>query len=170
MLEIETYMTNSVKIDKILNPNKLDYFDCDKKNNGFVKKNLERRKSYERVQSKFWWRLCKTVVKYYHHLTGNINGLAHNICKLNTRTAHSSFVPKLFQNFSGYDCLLNFEKKVDMIFEKGIEIKREDIRAKLSENFISVNKGCLEVLDSYISVFWKLVWIIYPQHQHLFHL
>ena len=39
------------------------------------------------------------VVKDHCHLTGKFRGLAHNICNLNTRKAHTSFVPTSFTFF-----------------------------------------------------------------------
>ena len=89
------------------------------------------------------------VGKDYCHLTGKFRGLAHNSCNLNTRKAHTSFVPILFHNFSGYDCHLIFEKLVNMATKKNIKIKENDIIAKSSEKYISVKIGCLKFLDSY---------------------
>ena len=89
------------------------------------------------------------VVKDHCHLTGKFRGLAHNNCNLNTRKAHTSFVPILFHNFSGYDCHLVFEKLVNMVTKKNIKMNENDIIAKSSENYISVKIGCLKFLDSY---------------------
>ena len=89
------------------------------------------------------------VVKDHCHLTGRFRGLAHISCNLNTRKAHTSFVPILFHNFSGYDCHLIFEKIVNMATKKNIKINENDIIAKSSENYISVKIGCLKFLDSY---------------------
>ena len=58
------------------------------------------------------------VVKDHCHLTGRFKGLAHISCNLNTQKAHTSFVPILFHNFSGYDSHLIFEKLVNMATEK----------------------------------------------------
>ena len=88
------------------------------------------------------------VVKDHGHLTGNFRGPAHNSCNLNTRKAHTSFVPILFHNFSGYHCHLIFEKLVNMATKKNIEINENDIIAKSSEKYISVKIGCLKFLDS----------------------
>ena len=82
-------------------------------------------------------------------LTGEIRGLAHNNCSVNTRKAHTLFVPILFQNFSGYDCHLILEKLVNMVTAKNNRIKEKDIIAKSSENYISVKIGCLKFLESY---------------------
>ena len=54
------------------------------------------------------------IVKNHCQLTGRFRGLAHNNCNLNTRKGHSSFVPKLFHNFSGYDCRLIFGKLINI--------------------------------------------------------
>ena len=89
------------------------------------------------------------VVKDPCHLAGKFRGLAHKNCNLNTRKAHTSFVPILFHNFSGYDCHLIFEKLVNMATKKNVRINENDIIAKLSENYISVKIGCLKFLDSY---------------------
>ena len=89
------------------------------------------------------------IAKDHCHLTGRFRVLAHNSFNLNTRKAHTSFVPILFHNFSGYDCHLIFEKLVNMATEKNIKINENDIIAKLSENYISVTIGCLKFLDSY---------------------
>ena len=61
------------------------------------------------------------VVKVHCHLTGNIRGLAHKNCNLNTRKAHTSFVPILFHNFSGYDCHLIFKKLVNMATKRPLK-------------------------------------------------
>ena len=89
------------------------------------------------------------VVKYHCHITGKFRGLAHESCNLNTRKAHTSFVPILFHNFSGYDCHLIFEKLVNMATKKNIEVNENDIIAKSSEKYISVKIGCLKFLDRY---------------------
>ena len=89
------------------------------------------------------------IVRYHCHLTGRFRGLSHNSCNLNTRKAHTSFVPILFHNFSGYDCHLVFEKLVNMATKRNIKINENDIIAKSSENYISVKIGCLKFLDSY---------------------
>ena len=89
------------------------------------------------------------IVEDHCQLTGRIRGLAHNSCNLNTRKVHTSFVPILFYNFSGYDCYLIFEKLVNMATAKMIKINENDIIANSSENYISVKIGCLKVLDSF---------------------
>ena len=81
------------------------------------------------------------VFRDHCHLTGRFRGLAHNICNLHTRKAHTSFVPILFHNFSGYDCHLIFEKLTNMASKKNIRINENDIIAKSSENYISVKIG-----------------------------
>ena len=89
------------------------------------------------------------IVKDHSHLTGKFRGLAHNNCNLNTRKAHTSFVPILFHAYSSYDSHLIFEKLVKMATAKNIKINENDIIAKSSENYISVKIGCLKFLDSY---------------------
>ena len=58
------------------------------------------------------------IVKDHCHLTGRFRGLAHNKCNLNTRKAHTSFVPILLHNFLGYVCHVIFVKLVNMATEK----------------------------------------------------
>ena len=89
------------------------------------------------------------IVKDHCHLTGRFRGLAHNNCNLNTQKAHTSVVPRLFHNFSGYDSHLIFEKLVNMATKKNNKLNEIDIIAKSSENYISVTIGCLKLLDSY---------------------
>ena len=89
------------------------------------------------------------IVKDHCHLTGKFRGIAHNSCNLNTRKAHTSLIPILFHNFSGYDCHIIFEKLVNMASKKKYKINENDIIAKSSENCISVKIGCLKFLDSY---------------------
>ena len=89
------------------------------------------------------------IVRHHCHSTGRFRGLAHISCNLNTRKAHTSFVPILFHNFSGYDCHLIFEKLINIASEKNIKINENDIVAKSSENYISVKIGCLKFLDRY---------------------
>ena len=89
------------------------------------------------------------IAKDHCHITSRFRGLANNSCNLNTRKAHTSFVPIIFHNFPGYDCYLIFENVVIMATAKNIKINENDIIAKSSENFISVKIGCLKFLDSY---------------------
>ena len=88
------------------------------------------------------------IAKDHCHLTVKFRGLAHNICILNTRKVHTSFVPILFHNFSGYDCHLIFGKLVNMATKKNIKTNENDIIAKLSEKYISVKIECVKFLDS----------------------
>ena len=89
------------------------------------------------------------VVKDHCHISGKFRGLAYNNFNLNARKAHTSFVPIVFHNFSGYDCHLIFEKLINMATKRNIKINENDIIAKSSENYISVKIGCLKLLDSY---------------------
>ena len=137
MLEIESYMKTYFKNELEINPdtipenyNQSTCWLCEKE---FKLKEIQE----------------NPVVRDHCHLTGRFRGLAHNNCNLNTRKAHTSFVPLLFHNFSGYDCHLIFEKLINMATEKNIKINENDIIAKSSENYISVKIGCLKFLDSY---------------------
>ena len=137
MLEIESYMKtyfkNELEINRDTIPENYDQNTC-----WLCEKELKPKDLKE-----------NPIVKDHCHLTGRFRGLAHNNCNLNTRKAHTSFVPILFHNFSGYDCHLIFEKLINMATEKKIKINENDVIAKLSENYISVKKGCLKFLDSY---------------------
>ena len=137
MLEIEGYMKNYFKseleINLDTNPKNYDKSSCWLYEKEFKLKDLK----------------DNPVVKDHCHLTGKFRGLTHKNCNLNTRKAHTSFVPILFHNFSGYDSHLIFEKLVNMATEKNIKIIENDIIAKLSENYISVKIGCLKFLDSH---------------------
>ena len=137
MLEIESYMKNFFKIELEIDldtiPETFNLTTC-----WLCKKEFRPKDKKE-----------NPIVKDHCHLTGRFRGLAHNSCNLNTRKAHTSFVPKLFHNFSGYDCHLIFEKLIIMATEKNIKINENDIIATSSENYISVKIGCLKFLDSY---------------------
>ena len=137
MLEIESYMKtyfiNELEINFDTIPENYDQTTCWLCEKEFQPKNIKE----------------NPIVRDHCHLTGIFRGLAHNNCSLNTRKAHTSFVPILFHNFSGYDCHLIFEKLVNMATEKNIKINDNDIIAKSSENYISVKIGFLKFLDSY---------------------
>ena len=137
MMEIEAYMKNYFKNEIEINldtiPKSLDQTTCWLCEKEFKLKDVKE----------------NPFVKDHCHLSGKFRGLAHNNCNLNARKAHTSFVPILFHNFSGYDCHLIFEKLVNMATEKNMKINENDIIAKSSENFISVKIGCLKFLDSY---------------------
>ena len=70
------------------------------------------------------------VVKDHRFLTGKFRGLAHNSWNLITRKAHTSIVPILFHNFSGYDYYLISEKLINMVTEKNNKLNENDIIAK----------------------------------------
>ena len=137
IMELESYMKIYFKNELKINPNKIpENFDesicwlCEKK---FQPKDKKE----------------NSIVKDHCHLTGRFRGLAHNNCNIKTRKAHTSFVPILFHNFSGYDCHLIFEKLINMATKKNIKINENGIIAKSSENYKSVKIGCLKFLDSY---------------------
>ena len=137
MLETESYMKTYFKKELEIN------FDT-------IQENYE--------QNTFW--ICEKefkpkdlkenpVVKGHYHLAGRFRGLAPNSCNVNTRKAHTSFVPILFHTFLGYDCHLIFEKLVNMATKKKIKINENGIIAKSSEIFIAVKIECSKYLDSY---------------------
>ena len=137
MLEIESYMKTYFKNELEINLDTIpEIFDqttcllCEKK---FRPKDMKE----------------NPIVKDHCHLTDKFRGLAHNNINLTTRKAHTSFVPIIFHNFSGYDCHLIFEKLNNMATKKKIKKNENDIVAKSSENYISVKIGCLKFLDSY---------------------
>ena len=78
------------------------------------------------------------------------------------------FVPVFVHNLSAYDCHLIFEKQVSMASEKGTTRTREDVQAKLSENYSSVEMGCSSFSNSISS--WMLVYIKYPPYSQFSHL
>ena len=98
MLEIESFMKNYFKKENEINldtiSEKYDQTTC-----WLCEK--EFRPTYKKENP---------IVKDHCHLTGRFRRLVHNICNLNTRKAHTSFVQILFHNFSGYDCHLILEK------------------------------------------------------------
>ena len=89
--------------------------------------------------------LDDTKVRDHDHLTGKYRGAAHNICNIQSQQRSSSFVPIFFHNFSGYDCHLIFEELLIQAFEKEYEPK---IIPKSMENYVSIQVGCLRILDS----------------------
>ena len=117
MMEIECYKKNYFKkeleIILVTIPKNLDQSTC------------------WLCEKKFKLKVVKEnpVVKVHCHLTGKFRGLAHNNCNLNARKAHTSFVPILFHNFSGYDCHLCFEKLINMATKRNIKINENDIIA-----------------------------------------
>ena len=137
MLEIESYMKNYFKKELEINsdtiPENFDESTCWLCGKEFKREDLKE----------------NPIVRDHCHLTGRLRGLAHNNCNLNTRKAHTSFVPIVFHNFSGDDCHLIFERLVNMATKKNNKVNENDIIAKSSENYISVKIGCLKFLDSY---------------------
>ena len=109
MLEIEgymkTYFKNELEINFDTIPENYDQTTCWLCEKEFKPRDLKE----------------NPIVKDHCHLTGKVRGLAHNSCILNTRKAHTSFLPILFHNFSGYDCHLIFEKLVNMATKKKSE-------------------------------------------------
>ena len=109
MLEIESYMKTyfknelRIKFDTI--PENRDQTTCWLCEKEFKSKDVKE----------------NPVVKDHCHLSCRFRGLAHNSCNLNTRKAHTSIVPILFHDFSGYDCHLIFEKLVSMATEKTLK-------------------------------------------------
>ena len=73
-------------------------------------------------------------VKEYWHLTGKFRGLAFDKCNLYARRAQISFEPSFFNNLSGSDSHLIFEKLINMPSEICFELREEDNAAKPIEN------------------------------------
>ena len=94
MLEIEGYMKNYFKkeseiiLDTI--PENYDQINC-----WLGEKEVKLKDVKE-----------NPVVKDHCHLIGKSRGPAHNKFNLNTRKAHTSFVPILFHNFSRYQDMI----------------------------------------------------------------
>ena len=135
MLEIEIYMKDVFKNELEINHDTISE-NYDQTNCWMCKKKFRPKDKKENPTG-----------KDHCHLTGRFRGLAFINCNLNTRKAHTSFVPILFRNFSGYDCHLIFEKLVNMATAKNIKINENGIIAKSSEIYISVKIGCLKFLD-----------------------
>ena len=112
MLEIESYMKTFFKneLEIILDtiPENFDQTTCWLFEKEFKHKDVKE----------------NPVVKDHCHLTGKFRGLAQNNCNLNTRKAHTSFIPILFPNFPGYDCHLVFENLVNMAIKKTLKLLR----------------------------------------------
>ena len=106
MLEIEGYMKKYFKNELEINldtiPKKFDQTTCWLCEKEFKLKDVKENPGF----------------RDHCHLTGGFRGLAHNNCNLNTRKAHTSFVPIIFHNISGYDCHLIVEKLINMATEK----------------------------------------------------
>ena len=139
ILEIGTYMKNCFKSDIELNPytipenyGKNRCWLCEKR----FEKKVDCTKASNAIRDKHF---AKTVVKYHCHLTGRFIGLVQIECNLITRKAHSSFIPILFLNFSGYDCHLIFEKLVNMAFEKDENQWRRFFSQLIRKLYISKN-------------------------------
>ena len=122
MLEVEGYMKiylkNEIEINLDTIPENYDQTTC-----WLCEKELKLKDVKE-----------NPVIKDHCHVTCKFRGLAHNICNLNARKAHTSFVPLLFHNFSGYGCHIVFDKLVNMTTKKITKINENHIIAKLSEN------------------------------------
>ena len=60
-------------------------------------------------------------VRDHDHFTEKYRGAAHNICNKNWKQKSSSFFPKIFQNFFGYDCHLIFEQLLTESFNQNYD-------------------------------------------------
>uniref|UniRef100_UPI003D0B846D hypothetical protein n=1 Tax=Sulfurimonas sp. TaxID=2022749 RepID=UPI003D0B846D len=80
-------------------------------------------------------------VRDHDHLTGKYRGASHSNCNL--QAWKCNFVPIFFHNLSGYDAHL-FIKELSKIIDLPIKVL-----AKSSEEYISIQVGCLRFLDSY---------------------
>ena len=84
-------------------------------------------------------------VRDHCHLTGKYRGPAHNECNLQVKQKDSNFITIGLHNFSNYDCHMFFKTLVD---RKKDNVKFEII-PKTDEKYISVNYGCIKVIDTY---------------------
>ena len=83
--------------------------------------------------------------KHYCKLTGNYLGAAHQSCidYVNKVNLHK-FIPVLYHDFSKYDNHMFFN---DLINSK-VDKKNLSVIARNSEEYMSVNYGCIKFLDS----------------------
>ena len=84
-------------------------------------------------------------VRDHCHLTGKCRGLSHNVCNIKLKQKDSNFIPFAFHNFSNYDCHMFFKRLVDL---KNHKVKIQII-PKTNEEYISVNFGCIRLIDIY---------------------
>ena len=84
-------------------------------------------------------------VRDHCHLTGKYRGTAQNTCNINVKQEKSNFIPFAFHNFSIYDCHMFFRRLVDL---KNDKVKFKNI-PKTNEDYISMNYGCIRVIDIY---------------------
>ena len=89
-------------------------------------------------------KLASHKVRDHDHLIGKYRGAAHSKCNINVKYKESSFVPKFFHNFSGYDCHIIFEELLTHAYNKQYEI---NIIPKSLDNYVSVQVGCSRFLD-----------------------
>ena len=83
-------------------------------------------------------------VRDHCHLTGRYRGPAHNTCNMNVTQKQNNFILFRFHTFSNYDCHMFFRKLID---KKNDKVK-SDIIPKTNEEYISVTKGCIRLIDS----------------------
>ena len=84
-------------------------------------------------------------IKHYCKMTGRYLGAAHQSCidYVNKVNLHK-FIPVLYHNFSKYDCHMFFNELINSKVEK----KNLSVIPRNSEEYMSVNYGCIKFLDS----------------------
>ena len=125
MFELATQLNNFFKSQIKLNPDTIPENSGSSNKSCLVEKQFGREvddtKASNPVRDEDF---AKTLINDLCHLTSKLGGLAQDACNSNTRKAPSSFISRLFRNFSGYDCHLFFGKLNKMAIEKGIEMKK----------------------------------------------
>ena len=103
------------------------------------------------LKAKFCW-LCDIDFnnineKVCHHckMTGRYLGAAHQSCidYVNKVNLHK-FVPVLYHNFSKYDCHMFFNELIN----SKVDINNISVIPNNTEEYMSVNYGCIKFLDS----------------------
>ena len=81
-------------------------------------------------------------IRDHCHLTGKYRSPAHGICNINVIQQQSNFIPFSFHSFSDYDCIMFFNRLIDLIKDK---VNFETI-PKTNEKYISVTYGCIRFI------------------------
>ena len=121
----------------------------------FLKQNLKPKITIKSdklfLKAKFCW-LCdinfiniNDKVRHYCKMTARYLGAAHQSCVgyVNKVNSHK-FIPVLYHNFSKYDCHMFFNELIN----SNVDTNNISVIAKNSEEYMSVNYGCIKFLDS----------------------